>query len=428
MYIFIGLFLNLIFSFQLYILFELKLNKLNMENNNLECQEKLEKTIIKVIRKIRKSSRPCYQNILTHLNRGEYKDLQMEDLKSKLELMLEKNIINNNNEEHESFYVTEEIEVPKSDENEETTNSLESFVDENFYSVLINRIQFEVNIAIEKALGTNMLPAKNETIKINESKYIENENKNKMLIEKLCKQIDFLQNELVNKNEIIKTLMNDKSGPNTSHQLNTENTDETTQSINLESNLPRESESNDKDEQNFQNVPVKKKNKSRTITILGDSILKDIKSYKIRNGLKTNDRVYVKSFPGANIKDMHEYAIPSMRHNPNLIALHVGTNDLRSTKSSNDIAQEIIELGMKIQTEENDIIISAIVARKDDNKLEEKRCKVNEILKSKTSELGLGFIEHNEINPQIHCNYGGLHLNFDGTFILGSNFVDMINA
>ena len=24
---------------------------------------------------------------------------------------------------------------------------------------------------------------------------------------------------------------------------------------------------------------------------------------------------------------MHEYAIPSMRHNPNLIALHVGTND-----------------------------------------------------------------------------------------------------
>ena len=55
----------------------------------------------------------------------------MENLKSKLELMLEKNIINNNNEEHESFYVTEEIEVPKSDENEETTNSLESFVDDN---------------------------------------------------------------------------------------------------------------------------------------------------------------------------------------------------------------------------------------------------------------------------------------------------------
>ena len=249
-----------------------------------------------------------------------------------------------------------------------------------------------------------------------------------MLIEKLCKQIDFLQNELVKKNEIIKTLMNDKSGPNTSHLLNTENTNETTQSINLESNLPRESESKYKDEQNFQNVPVKKKSKSRTITILGDSILKDIKSYKIRHGLKTNDRVYVKSFSGANIKDMHEYAIPSTRHNPNFIALHVGTNDLRSTKSSNDIAQEIIELGMKIKTEENDIIISAIVAGKDDNKLEEKRRKVNEILKSKTSELGLGFIEHNEIKPQIHCNYGGLHLNFDGTFILGSNVVDMINA
>ena len=36
---------------------------------------------------------------------------------------------------------------------------------------------------------------------------------------------------------------------------------------------------------------------------------------------------------GATIKDMHEYAIPSMRYNPNLIALHAGTNDLRSIKS-----------------------------------------------------------------------------------------------
>ena len=125
---------------------------------------------------------------------------------------------------------------------------------------------------------------------------------------------------------------------------------------------------------------------------------------------------------------MHEYAIPSMRHNPYLIAIDVETNDLRSINSPNDIAQEIIELGMKLKSDENDIMTSGIIARKDDKLLEDKGRKVNVLLKIKTSELGFGFIEHNEIEPQLHCNYGGLHRNFDGTYILGSNFVKMINA
>ena len=82
---------------------------------------------------------------------------------------------------------------------------------------------------------------------------------------------------------------------------------------------------------------------------------------------------------------------------------------------------------MKLKSNENDIMISSIVARKDDRSLEEKQQKVNELLKIRTSELGLGFIEHHEIKPQLHCNYGGLDLNLRGTFILGSNFVKMIN-
>ena len=181
-------------------------------------------------------------------------------------------------------------------------------------------------------------------------------------------------------------------------------------------------------EKKFNSVSEKTKKISRSITILVDPILKDIKSYKIRNWLTSNDRVYVNSFPGATIRDMHEYATPSTRHNPNLIAIPVWTNDLCSINSPNDIAQENIELDMKLKSDENDIMISDIVARKDDKLLEDKQRKVNELLKLKTSELGFGFIEDNEIKPQLHCNYGGLHLNFDGTYIFGSNFVKMINA
>ena len=399
-----------------------------MENEiiNVDAQKNLEKTIIKVITKIRKGrSRPCYQNIQTHLNRGEYKELQMEDLKSVLNGMLEKNILQKIGEQNESFYVTDETDYHKNVEINESTESLESFVNEEFYSVIFNRIKMEVKVAVEKALDVNSLSAGNVT-KINEESEIKlNDNKQKTLIENLNKQIEFLQNELVNKNEIIKTLINDKSVPNC---IQTANTKVPIKAKDLNVNPTIELTSNGMNEKDFISVSEKTKKKSRSITILGDSILKDIKSYKIRNGLTSNDRVYVKSFPGATIRDMHEYAIPSMRHNPNLIAIHVGTNDLRSTNSPNDIAQEIVELGMKLKSDENDIMISGIVARKDDKLIEDKRRKVNELLKIKTSELGIGFIEHNEIKPQLHCNYGGLHLNFEGTYILGSNFVNMINA
>ena len=379
-----------------------------MENEiiNLDTHKNLEKAIIKVITNIRIGrSRPCYQNIQTHLNRGEYKDLQMDDLKSVLDVMLEKNIPRKIGEQNESFYVTEETENLKNDETNESTKSLESFINEEFYSVIINRIKLEVNVAVEKALEANSLPAVHDAKIYEESEVKLKDNKQKTLIENLNKQIEFLQNELVNKNEIIKTLINEKSVPNCSQTVNT---NVPTKAKNLESNPTIELTSNVTDENIFNSVSEKRKKKSRSITILGDSILKDVKSYKIRNGLTPNDRVYVKSFPGATIRDMHEYAIPSMRHNPNLIAIHVGTNDLRSINSPNDIAEEIIELGMKLKSDENDIMISGIVARKDDKLLEDKRRKVNELLKIKTSELGFGFIEHNEIKPQLHCKYGGV--------------------
>ena len=336
---------------------------MDQEKLNLETKEKLEKTIIKVITKIRNShSRPGYQNALTHLNRGEYKDLKMDELKAVIDDMVENNIIRKSGEQNE------------------------------FYLVIINRIKVEVYIALENAIKENSLPAVNQT-KINDnSEPIMKDNVHKdMLIEQLNKQIELLQNELGNKNEIIKTLINDKTIANSSLQTNKEN-----KIVHSENKIEAKSSNNvekiDLNEQNFNDVTIKTKIKSRSITILGDSILKDIKPYKIRNVLTSKERVYVKSFSGATIRDMHEYALPSMRHNPNLIAIHVGTNDLRSIKSP-EIAQEIIELGMKLKSEENDITISSIVARNDDKLLNEKQQKVNDFVKIKTSELGLGFID-----------------------------------
>ena len=58
---------------------------------------------------------------------------------------------------------------------------------------------------------------------------------------------------------------------------------------------------------------------------MGDSIIKDIQAHKIRQGLKGNERVYVKSFPGATVNNMRSYVIPSKKFSNDHVILHIGT-------------------------------------------------------------------------------------------------------
>ena len=52
---------------------------------------------------------------------------------------------------------------------------------------------------------------------------------------------------------------------------------------------------------------------------------------------------------------MKSYVIPTKRFENDLVILHCGTNDLRSAKNPNDIAEEIIELALDMKTEENEL-------------------------------------------------------------------------
>ena len=49
-------------------------------------------------------------------------------------------------------------------------------------------------------------------------------------------------------------------------------------------------------------------------------------------------------FLGAKTPCMHDYAKPSLKYEPGVIVLHVGTNDLRDNKSAVEIGNGIIEL------------------------------------------------------------------------------------
>ena len=81
--------------------------------------------------------------------------------------------------------------------------------------------------------------------------------------------------------------------------------------------------------------------------------------------METNDKVHIKSFPGGSVGCIVDYVKPSLKFNPDTFLKHCGTNDLRSDKSSEEIATSIIDLAKDIKTDENNVIISSIVTRSD---------------------------------------------------------------
>ena len=147
-------------------------------------------------------------------------------------------------------------------------------------------------------------------------------------------------------------------------------------------------------------------------------MVKDIIGHKMSYDMKGRKKVYVKSFPGAKIECMEDYIKPSMKHNPDIILLHVGTNDLRSIKSAEDIAKDIIKLSTKIKSKDNEVIISNIIPRNDS--LNVKGLKVNTYLKELCIEKNLLYCDNSDISKS-------LNLNYKGTIALANNFLDYLN-
>ena len=76
-----------------------------------------------------------------------------------------------------------------------------------------------------------------------------------------------------------------------------------------------------------------------------------------------------------------------------------------------------------MKTDTNEIMISGLTMRNDN--LQVKGMKVNDFLKIKSSQLGFGYIDNNNLK-QIHLNPKGLHLNFKGSEALARNFINAI--
>ena len=106
-----------------------------------------------------------------------------------------------------------------------------------------------------------------------------------------------------------------------------------------------------------------------------------------------------------------------VRSIPDHFILQVGTIDLSSNKSPEEIARSIIDLATSIKNNSN------IIIRVEDKKLEEKRCEVNSFLGKLCKQKNYHLIDHSTRIKRNHLKKGKLHLNQKGTKLLSDIFV-----
>lgn len=178
----------------------------------------------------------------------------------------------------------------------------------------------------------------------------------------------------------------------------------------------------------FKNVTYRKSNRTnknkqkRCVSVIGDSIVKEIKGHLLTS---KNEKVVVKSFPGATIKQMYDYANPTLEMKPDTLIIHVGTNDLRNMEDDKQVADNIIDLATH-RNRENEIpvIISSLTCRED--RYKERIKKVNDDLKAKCEQRNIGYLDNSNIN-RYHLNRSKLHLNSKGSALMAKNFRNIIS-
>ena len=260
-------------------------------------------------------------------------------------------------------------------------------------------------------------------------------------------EISFLRKELQSKDAIIQKMLNEYVSTNNIKRDNTatdltqvnnairNNSERVTDNNNIDpgevntrvNNIQEIENKSETTDNKFETVKPRNtiKNKRR-ITLVGDSIIKNIEQHRMQKCLKSNEKIYVKSFSGATTSDMFDYISPSKRYGSEVYLLHTGSNDLRSQSTPQEISDEIIKLALDVKNDDNEVVVSSIVSR-DDN-LNAKGMQVNDFLKTKCENRGFGFINNKNIHARKHLNGSGLHLNFNGTIALANNFLDFIKV
>ena len=162
--------------------------------------------------------------------------------------------------------------------------------------------------------------------------------------------------------------------------------------------------------------------KKKKIFIVGDSMIKNITGM----GISRDHNVKIRSHLGATSIDMWDYIKPKLRHQPDVIILHCGTNDIsneiNTLKKLKKLLKEIEGYDTHRQPQ---VVISSLIKRYDQDFNEDIKS-INEKIWSLCTSKGLHFINNSNIDKSC-LNRSKLHLNRKGSPFLANNFKKFVN-
>ena len=322
-----------------------------------------------------------------------------------------------------------------------TVVNLERFIDEKSEEVKKNQLNKEIVKAITSELKQNDVFEHSQRF-----------------VKHLEEEVLFLRKELVEKNVVIKTLLNDINSltsalPTNSVTIATQQNlskksetsfiknktdnetnefyDHNDKHVETLNDLKERSLADDFSKQNTvkDNVtlrkkqkavksPIKEVNQKRKITIVGDSIIKGLN----KGGFKTDD-VTVRCHPGATTEDIVDHANPVLRNKPDVMIVHAGTNDITKHIDTCKYLDKLIQM-VKKKHPNTKIVLSSAITRHDKN-LNTEVVKMNEKLKTITESHGIHLIKHDNISEKA-LSTDKLHLNKGGSSQLARNFMDFL--
>ena len=105
--------------------------------------------------------------------------------------------------------------------------------------------------------------------------------------------------------------------------------------------------------------------------------------------------------------------------NPDIYVLHVGTNGLILSNTTEQPAELISDTGNSLKTDNNTVIVFNIVPRGNKNK--EKSEKAIQIINNACVQSNIPVVNHTNMNPKWHLNRSKLDLNGYGKSIFITN-------